>query len=67
MTMLKWRGFTVEDRLETERDELRTCKAEGHGEGRAAGEMEERGAGKERGGVPTKERVNAASYVPIPS
>jgi hypothetical protein len=67
VTKAEMEGFTVEDRLETERDELRTCKAEGHGEGRVAGEMEERGAGKERGGVPTKERVNAASYVPIPS
>jgi len=28
--------------------------------------MEESGAGKERGGVPAKERANAASYVPIP-
>lgn len=28
--------------------------------------MEERAVGKERGGVAAKERVNAASYVPIP-
>ena len=47
---MEWRGVTVEDRLYTECDEFRTCKAEGHGEWRVAAEMEERGAGKERGG-----------------
>jgi hypothetical protein len=55
---------TVEDRLETECDEFRACKAEGHGEGR---EQREGRAGKGRGGVPAKEREDSASYVPAAS
>jgi len=52
---------TIEDRLEDECDELRTCKTDGHGEGESMAGASVEGAGKGRGWMPNKEGLEAAS------
>jgi hypothetical protein len=52
---------TIEDRLEDECDELRTCKTDGHGEGWSMAGTSVEGAGKGRGWMPNKEGLKAAS------